>query len=738
MKRTGILTRAPHVIAMLVIAMLFVSVVALMGYVQNLLNSDVRINLTEIVTQNKDVIVSKLQVEINNLDLVANQVADKMIALDAAQDLDRAFKAYVDSEAVSSSVYVASKTGEAFFPSGKTFDIAGRKYFQLAIEGDQNISDRLISRVDGEEVFVISVPLRINNAIVGTVQKLYTPEEMYELCSVSLFSDRGFLYIINSDGYTLISSTHNNYNQESENYFRSLYAQGNQAASQQLQSDLQEGKSGFMETEVDGVKLFSAYTPIENVHDWCLISSVPTNAVSPNADSVIKIFYVVLFVVVLISAACMILFLSYKRRQQKNLEQIAFVDPVTGGDTYNKFVVDYEATLKAHPETPFSLLAFDIDNFKYLNSYYGFEYGDAVLSKIIQTLSPMLLPSEHIARMSSDHFVMLLEDADEKRLDALMEAVRTQGSVVIYISAGLYPLVLRTENIGLMIDKATTAARAVKGSLQTRVEVYSKEYDELLTRNERMKRAIERAMSDDELTAYYQPKVDIHTGKLVGAEALVRWVKSDGTVVFPGDFIPLCEQTGLVVDVDMVVLEKVLRFLRKRLDEGIACVPVSVNFSRLHLLDRTFIDKVMEKLQDYEVPANLIEVELTESVIVNNNQVISDFVAKLHRVGLSLAMDDFGSGYSSLNMLKDISVDVLKIDQGFLQATSNSDRQAIIFDTVARMADRLRIGVVVEGVETAEHVRLMKLFGCSVAQGYYFAKPMDEQSFEEIYKEGKI
>lgn len=740
MKYTGILKSTPRIIAILIIAMLFVAVVMLMGYVQSLLNSDVRINLTEVVTQNKDVIVSKLQVEVNDLDLVANQVADKMAALGgtgSTEELDQAFKAYVGDE-TDSPFYVASHAGDALFPNGKVYNIAGRKYFQLAVGGEQNISDRTLSRTDGEEVFVISVPLKLNGSIVGTVQKSYTPQEMYDLCSVSLFSDQGFMYIINSEGYTLVSSTHNEYNQESENYFRSLYAQGNQIAAQQLESDLKEGKSGFMETDINGEKLFSAYTPIENIHDWYLISSVPTNTVSPNAGNVIKIFYVVLFVVVITFAASMLAFLLYKKRQQKNLEKIAFVDPVTGGSTYNKFIVDYKKTLEGHPESQFGLLAFDIDNFKYLNSYYGFEFGDTILAKINETISTMLTPNEHIARVSSDHFIVLLEEVGEHRLDAMMDAVRTQGEVAIYLSAGLYPITDRTENLGLMADKATTAARAVKGSLRTKVEVYSEEHDEQLARSEQMKRAIEQALENDELVSYYQPKVDINTGELVGAEALVRWLTKDGKLVPPGDFIPLCEQTGLIVDVDMAVLDKVLRFLRKNLDEGVVCVPISVNFSRLHLLDKTFLDKVEAKLSEYNIPAKLIEVELTESVIFDNNQTIADFAMRLHEIGLSIAMDDFGSGYSSLNMLKDIPVDVLKIDQGFLQATSNSDRQAIIFDTVARMADRLQISVVVEGVETAEHVRLMKMFDCSIAQGYYFAKPMDEQSFGPVYKEGKV
>lgn len=739
MKRAGIFKSMPRLAALLVIALLLAAVVALMGYVQNLLNSDVKINLTEIVTQNKDVIVSKLQVEVNNLDLVANQMAERL-AVQTGTDEERlaqAFASYLGSNP-DDTLFMATRDGTALFPDGSTVDVAGRSYFQLAMQGEQNISDRTISRISGDEMFVISVPLRLGGEVVGTVQRIFTPDQMYELCSVSLFSDQGSLYIVNGEGYILVSSTQSTYNQESENYFRTLYSQGNQEASQQLQADLQNNTSSFMETEIDGVRYFSAYTPIENVHDWFLVSTVPTSTASPNAGNVISIFYVVLFVVVLIFAASMFLFLSYKKRQQDALETIAFVDPVTGGDTYNKFVVDLEDTLRAHPEKRFGLLAFDIDNFKYLNSFYGFAFGDRVLRTIDRTVGELLTQHEHLARVSSDHFVALLEDPAETRINTLMDAVRARSDVAIYLSAGLYPITDAAESANLMVDKANTAARASKGSLRTKVGVYSSEHDELVARNEQMKRSVEQALERDELVPYYQPKIDVNTGRIVGAEALVRWKKEDGTLVAPGAFIPLCEQSGLIVEVDMTVLDKVLRFIRGNLDEGVDCAPISVNFSRLHLLDRDFLSKVDAKLQEQGVPARYLEVEITESVIFDNNDVIAAFAAQLHEMGLAIAMDDFGSGYSSLNMLKDIPIDVLKIDQGFLQETSDSKRQAIIFDSVARMAARLRISVVVEGVETAEHVALMKRFGCSVAQGYYFAKPQDEETFEPQYRKGTL
>ncbi|MEG0378574.1 MAG: cache domain-containing protein, partial [Eubacterium sp.] len=245
MKKRKSENRIPGIITIGLVLVLFVAVFFLMQYVQSLLNSDVKINLTEIATQNKDVITSKLKVELNNLDNKANQVADilKKKPTVSTDTIKESYFEYI-SESPDEDLFVAASDGSAWFSNGSVINIAGRQYFRLAMEGSQNISDRIISRVDGEELFAISVPLYIQGEVVGTVQQQYTPEEMYSLCSLSLFSDQGSIYIINSDGYILISSDQNFYNSESDNYYRSLYQDGNREESKTFESNIRDNKSG--------------------------------------------------------------------------------------------------------------------------------------------------------------------------------------------------------------------------------------------------------------------------------------------------------------------------------------------------------------------------------------------------------------------------------------------------------------------------------------------------------------
>lgn len=728
----------PFLITVFVDIVLILAVVFLMNHVTKLLESDAQINLTEIVTQNKDVITSKLKLEVNNLELAADQISDglsqsKKVDTDTLQSV---YMQYV-SDKNEKRVFVASKDGTACFSGERKLDISGRQYFRRALSGIQNISDRLVSRINGQDTFVISVPLKYKGDVIGTVQKEYTPEEMYKICSVSLFSEKGSMYIINSEGYVLISSQGQQYSKESENYYRMVYLD-NPEQSAKLQKDIKNNTSGFMETQIEGKKLFSAYTAIEEIYDWYVITSVDTKAVFPNAQIVIKLFYVILLAVVIFFTLSIFYYLRLKNRQQSKMEEIAFVDSITGGDTYAKFYMDMEDILQNSQEKQYYILTFDIDNFKYINSFYGFDAGDRILKSICERYTEKLHEDERVARVYTDHFVMLLGDASEDRLEKFTNSDFNLDDITVYLSAGLYPIANKEESLSLMMDKANLAARKIKGKRYKRIAIYSEEFDKQLMQSEQMKRDVEVALKNNEIVPFFQPKVDINTGTVVGAEALARWKSPSDGLIPPGQFIPVCEKTGMIVQVDMEIFDKTLQFIKENLEKGVKCTPISVNFSKMHLLNKEFAAGIFTKLKKYNVPANLIEIELTETVIFDNFQVMNNLIHLLHENNVQISMDDFGTGYSSLHMLKDINIDVLKIDRGFLKGTADSDRQKAIFGAIVQMAKKLEMKVVVEGVETLENIQLMQEFGCSIAQGFYYSKPLDKEEFAKCYEEGKV
>lgn len=734
-KRIG---KLPFILTSIIDLLLFVAVFFLMNHVQILLDSDVRINLTEIVTQNKDVISNRLTLELNNVRLVAEQVAERYAKSgdNSTENLEKIYHEYV-SEKQQEKVFFATADGMGIFPNGEEIDISGRNYFLLGMEGKQNISERMISRLNGDDIFVISVPLECQGKIIGTIQKWYTLQEMYKLCSVSLFSEQGQMYIINSQGYIMVSSDQEGYNVESDNYFRQIYL-NNPEVSKKLEADIAEGKPGFVETEMNGKEYFSAYTQLEDVYDWFLVSSITTDAVSPNARIVIRMFYIVLVTVVLIFAITMLYFLILRNKRDADLKRIAFIDKVTGGDTYAKFTYDLESVLQQKNQKELYIFSFDIDNFKYINSYYSFKVGDQILKDIYQQYKAILEEGELIARVYGDHFVMFLKGASEEKLAKLFEPEISHEGITVYLTAGLYPISDCGESIGLMVDKANTAKRRGKGIRYKKIEVYSEEVNQHMMRNEQIKRSIELALENNEIIPFFQPKVDINSRKLVGAEALARWKNKEGKLVSPGEFIPVCEETGLIVLVDLAIFEQTLKFIRRNLDAGVECVPISVNFSRTHFLNKEFLDIILNKVSQYQIPPDLVELEITETAIFDNHRVIEEFIERIHSHGFKISMDDFGSGYSSLHMIKDINIDVMKIDRGFLLETENSQKQRTVFAAIAKMASGLGIKVVVEGVENTDNVEMMREFGCTIAQGFYFARPMPEEDFQKVCEEGNV
>lgn len=245
-------------------------------------------------------------------------------------------------------------------------------------------------------------------------------------------------------------------------------------------------------------------------------------------------------------------------------------------------------------------------------------------------------------------------------------------------------------------------------------------------------REIKDAMCRHELRAYYQPQYDAITNKLVGAEALVRWIKNDGNMVMPGDFIPQLEKSDVILDVDWYMLKEVCTFLKQQEEQGVQSVPIAVNFSRLHIFEDVFRQQLCDIVDQYGVSRKMIEVEITESAFVDQSEKIARWIKEIRDEGFRVAIDDFGSGLSSLSFVKDISVDVLKIDKSLLSRNCEDEKERIVLESIFNFAHRLKLTTVAEGVETREQLGFLRTCGCKVIQGFLFAKPMPEREFAEV------
>lgn len=434
-----------------------------------------------------------------------------------------------------------------------------------------------------------------------------------------------------------------------------------------------------------------------------------------------------------------------KRQAQDEIEKLAYTDPLTGLWNLNKFKLKAQSLLKqlnAEPET-YALICFDVEKFRYINDTFGFDTGDEIIKFIAYTIQKMAARTTLFARMTADKFVVLLRYGTIAKLTAAVDRLHNKikyfvhpvtGKYKLIYNFGIYLLKPQDTQINAALDKADIARRKANGSHASQFIFYNDEFRQNALREKEIEDMVDRALREGEFLIYYQPKVDLQTYKIKGAEALVRWKNSLKGFMPPNQFIPLFEKNGFIAKLDFYVFKAVYRKLRSWLDQGQPVVPIAVNFSRIHLSDREFIIQLIGLARKYNVPNHLIEIELTESMFMENVENLIQVMHKLKSLGFIISIDDFGSGYSSLRLLRDLPVDFLKLDKEFLDSGEQNDREKIVIENIIRMAKELGIKVVSEGVESEEQARFLKKCDCDLAQGFLFAKPMPVEEFEALLK----
>ena len=384
------------------------------------------------------------------------------------------------------------------------------------------------------------------------------------------------------------------------------------------------------------------------------------------------------------------------------------------------------------------LAAIDIEHFKLFNEWYGQEEGDRLLERIGSHLTALEERYGGIAGyMGGDDFVMLLPDSVEPvaaMQSQIMEYMRQCGGTAGFLPAfGIYSIEDKTLSISTMYDRACIALASVKGSYAKRMCRYDSRMMQEMEENHKLLSEIQKGLDRGEFTFYAQPKCNLNTGKIVGLEALVRWNHPVRGLIPPGVFLPLLESNGLITKLDLYIWEAVCRAIRDWIDSGHRALPISVNVSRMDIyaVDVTAVFK--ELTGKYSIDPGLLEVEITESAYVEEYNAITGVVESLREAGFTVLMDDFGSGYSSLNMLKDVNVDVLKIDMKFLEMDGSTMGKGVeILEAITRLANIMGLRMIAEGIETKEQVEFLVNMGCSYGQGYYFFHPMPMEVFEPL------
>ena len=429
------------------------------------------------------------------------------------------------------------------------------------------------------------------------------------------------------------------------------------------------------------------------------------------------------------------------KQTSENLIYRTSYDDLTG--IYNKVVFYKKAQemLFRHPDIQFDILRINIERFKVINDLFGEEMGDRLLKHIAYSLESLDLPLYVCGRLQSDHFVLCYSITDIT-CEKLVEEIKARTAEFelgyrIILDFGVYHVVSAEKiPVSVMCDRANMALHKVKGNYLVAYGEYDDKMRQHLVAEQAIVNEMNGALERQEFTVYLQPKYELHHDQIIGAEALVRWIHPQRGFISPGEFIPVFERNGFISKLDRYVWEETCRLLRKWLDAGHEPMPISVNVSRVDLYNCDLEEILVALLQKYNLPARLLELEITESAYMDNPHQIVDITNRLQAKGFVILMDDFGSGYSSLNMLKDVPVDVLKIDLKFLDSKDNavSNRGNNILNSVVLMAKWLHMPVIAEGVETKQQVDFLKQIGCDNVQGYYFSRPVSVETYEEMVR----
>ena len=586
-----------------------------------------------------------------------------------------------------------------------------------------------------KDVIGYAVPVYRNGEIIGALVATEAADSLREMLNgETIFAGNGYIRLVDSQGNYVLPY-------EEDSVFSGDYFSAEEK--ERIEETLQEGGNCFTSVRYNG-NLFRIYIAATDIRDWSLIGLEAVNESNKFANQSILItrtaFSLVLVMVILL------IFYGYRMLKKKNRELIryAYYDPLTGAFNSEKFQQELTEAMKGQESR--ALAGLNIRQFKFINEIFGRNQADSLLCHVKDVLENSMEEGEYFCRNSADMFLMLFKNSDKEiireRIRKIMGEIaafsanwRRNYEIQMYCGVSLIPqgekadtATMQTTHTMFALEKARTLPR---NSIWF--------YDQDLHQEEILQNYVEsrmnQALGSGEFKMYLQPKFELKTGKLVGAETLVRWIPEDGKVIYPGQFIPIFERNGFCAALDMYMTEQVCRQLRRWRDENGQVVPVSVNQSKILFYEADYVERMEKLIKKYQVPAEWITLEILEGLAMENIDKLNQVILRLKKIGFRISMDDFGSGYSSLNILGNLRIDELKLDKGFFKELEGADRrrQTIIIEHIIEISKSLKISTVAEGIETEGDQQMVRDLDCDYGQGYYYCRPVPVEEFNEKY-----
>ncbi len=623
----------------------------------------------------------------------------------------------------------------------------GKQSIEKALAGEPSVSRLFESVISNRRIFVYSVPVYDGDEVIGALSASDHIEIFSDIFSGNtVLGGGGYIHMIDSDGNFLVRSSKTVVQEDLSTIYDGPYL--SQDSKDDVREAMQNQQRIFSTFSYEG-KTYPFLLEPMGFNGWYLFCVNTGEGLYAESNSSILVAQVMFTAIVIFIILLMLYGYRLLRNYNKDLLVLAYYDTLTGAENMSRF---RQKLTEALTESGGSVTTFCIRQFPFLTEIFGKEKSNQLLCQMKEMIGRHIQKGEFFSRDTEDRFYLFLKETDpdtiRKRLDALIKEIEA------------YPLSGRTDYrlavyCGVTLSSGGNGARAEMENMLTRVQFAldkAKEghsstiwfFDAELHKQEELENYIEshmhHALQDGEFLLFLQPKIHLTDGALAGAEALVRWQTGSGRMVFPNQFIPLFEQNGFCVKLDLYMVEQACRQIRSWMDRGIEPVPISVNQSKLLFFEGDYVQKLTHLLEVYRIPAHFIILEILEGLALENVDELSAKITQLQAKGFRISLDDFGSGYSSLNTLGKLQIDEVKLDKEFLMnaADQKQMRVRLIMEEIVRMAGRLGISTVAEGVETPEDEQLIRAIGCNVGQGYLYSKPISADDFDRIYMQERF
>lgn len=604
---------------------------------------------------------------------------------------------------------------------------------QEVLRGKKIVSNVISEENTEKKVFVFGVPVYRGEQVVGALMASDVVDAFSEwMEEESLFYGKGYVHLLDQKGNYLIHGSRMVVEEKVETIMVSPYLNAREQAV--VREAMQKMKKEEFSFVYRNIEYHALLTPIES-NGWYLLCINSLQNVNKNVYIVAHV--AAIFFVLIVGLFIFTLVYGYRmmKTMNRNLKKMAYYDSLT--EAYNMY--HFKELAREAGNLSYAIAVVNVRQFKFINEIFGKEQADHLLQYIARKLQEVVGEGEFFCRESADSFYVFLRESEEEVLQARMNHALQQITDLkkdknfhchLIMNCGIAV----SEPDGSVEEVMTRALFALAKAKQANQQAIWL-FDTTLHEQEQIDNFIEsharEALECEEFELYLQPKMNVQDDSLGGAEALVRWVNAEGTFLYPSSFIPLFETNGFCADLDMYMFEKVCQCLQKWIADGYQPVPISINQSKLTFYEENYEQRLSELLEKYQISASLITLEILEDLVIDDLSDMNARLERLKKMGFKISLDDFGTGYSSLNTFGKLKIDEVKLDRGFLLETEKEGcgSTRMIMEEVVRLAKKLSIATVIEGIETEEQAAFVKSIGCDQGQGYYYSKPISAEQF---------